>query len=102
MQDGKVTGVLVNCDYNWKDGSSKKEQRIGSRGGVVVATGGWGQDKDFIKTTMPVYSLLECTSQPGATAEMLVITEVRLPALYARYVPVRTDADTYPAGWPLS
>lgn len=71
MQDGKVTGVLINCDYNWKDGTSKKEQRIGSRGGVVVATGGWGQDKDFIKTTMPVYSLLECTSQPGATAEML-------------------------------
>lgn len=70
MQDGKVTGVLINCDYNWKDGTSKKEQRIGSRGGVV-ATGGWGQDKDFIKTTMPVYSLLECTSQPGATAEML-------------------------------
>ena len=62
MQDGKVTGVLVNCDYNWKDGTSKKEQRIGSRGGIVVATGGWGQDKDFIKTTMPVYSLLECTS----------------------------------------
>ena len=71
MQDGKVTGVLINCDYNWKDGTSKKEQRIGSRGGVVIATGGWGQDKDFIKTTMPVYSLLECTSQPGATAEML-------------------------------
>lgn len=71
MQDGKVTGVLINCDYNWKDGTSKKEQRIGSRGGVVVATGGWGQDKDFIKTTMPVYSLLECTSQTGATAEML-------------------------------
>ena len=71
MQNGKVTGVLINCDYNWKDGTSKKEQRIGSRGGVVIATGGWGQDKDFIKTTMPVYSLLECTSQPGATAEML-------------------------------
>ena len=65
MQDGKVTGVLINCDYNWKDGTSKKEQRIGSRGGVVIATGGWGQDKDFIKTTMPVYSLLECTSQPA-------------------------------------
>lgn len=25
MQDGKVTGVLINCDYNWKDGTSKKE-----------------------------------------------------------------------------
>lgn len=91
MQDSKVTGVLVNCDYNWKDGTSKKGQRIGSRGGIVVATGGWGQDKDFIKTTMPVYSLLECTSQPGATARNAQgIIEVRLPALYARYVSIRT------------
>ncbi|MFG6372420.1 MAG: flavocytochrome c, partial [Turicimonas muris] len=60
-----------NVGYNWNDGTSAKTARIGTRSAVGVCTGGWGQDNDFIKTTMPAYALLECTSQPGATAEML-------------------------------
>lgn len=71
LSDGKVKGVQCNVGYNWNDGTSAKTARIGTRSAVVVCTGGWGQDNDFIKTTMPAYALLECTSQPGATAEML-------------------------------
>lgn len=71
FSDGKVNGVRVNEDYNWRDGSFRRTVNIGSRGAVVIASGGWGQDNQFIKTTMPAYALLECTSQPGATAEML-------------------------------
>lgn len=71
LSDGKVKGVQCNVGYNWNDGTSAKPARIGTRSAVVICTGGWGQDNEFIKTTMPAYALLECTSQPGATAEML-------------------------------
>lgn len=71
VTDGKVRGVRVNEGYDWQTGKSSRTKTIGTKGAVVVCTGGWGQDNSFVKTTMPAYALLECTSQPGATAEML-------------------------------
>ena len=64
-------GVIAAVDYDWRTDTEGKLKAFKARHGVVVASGGWGQDKEFVSTTMPVYSQLECTSQPGATATMI-------------------------------
>lgn len=71
FHDGKVVGVKVLEGYDFDTKKFKKSATYGAKGGVILATGGWGQDKKFIRTTMPAYSRLECTSQPGATAEII-------------------------------
>ena len=63
-----VTGVIVREGYTFGDEKSGRPRAYRARLGVVVASGGWGQDKTFVKTTMPVYAKLEATAQPGATA----------------------------------
>lgn len=66
-----VKGVIVRRDYNWRDDTDKGTAAIRARLGVVVASGGWGQDRQFVTATMPAYKDLECTSQPGADATMI-------------------------------
>jgi len=66
-----VEGVEVKEGYAFPEGKFARKINIRARGGVVVASGGWGQDRAFIRATMPAYALLEATSQPGATADTL-------------------------------
>ncbi|BDY06085.1 flavocytochrome c [Ferrimonas sp. YFM] len=66
-----VCGVEVQTDFDPNTGSAKGEMTYGSRHGIVIATGGWGNDKKFVKTTMPAYANLKASAQPGATAEMI-------------------------------
>ena len=54
-------GVIAAVDYDWRTGSEGKLRAIKARYSVVVASGGWGQDKEFVSTTMST-----CTSSvPG-------------------------------------
>lgn len=69
-EDG-VKGVKATLDFNWRENKGRTEANIRALRGVVVATGGWGQDNEFVSVTMPAYKLLECTSQPGSTATMI-------------------------------
>ncbi|MGN1210005.1 MAG: flavocytochrome c, partial [Duodenibacillus sp.] len=69
--DEGAKGVCVCTNYDWHDESFDRIVSLRARAGVVIATGGWGQDKAFVKATMPAYSALECTSQPGSTATMI-------------------------------
>ena len=80
-------GVIAAVDYDWRTGSEGKLKAIKARYGVVVASGGWGQDKEFVSTTMPVYAQLECTSQPGATATMIkaLLSVGALPVMLDMY-----------------
>ncbi|MFU0841388.1 MAG: Flavocytochrome c [Burkholderia sp.] len=72
VRDGsEVLGVNVRKDYDWRTDTDKGMESLRARLGVIVASGGWGQDHDFIKATMPAYQNLECTSQPGADATMI-------------------------------
>ncbi len=66
-----VKGVIVRTGYDWHDDSARGSKALRARLGVIVATGGWGQDRAFVTATMPAYKDLECTSQPGATATMI-------------------------------
>ncbi|MEG1970896.1 MAG: flavocytochrome c [Burkholderiaceae bacterium] len=66
-----VTGVIVREGYTFGAADSGLPRAYRAKLGVVVASGGWGQDKQFVSTTMPVYSKLEATAQPGATAETI-------------------------------
>lgn len=71
MVEGECRGVRVTLGYDWHTGEGRREAAIRARKGVVVATGGWGQDNEFVTATQPAYAQLECTAQPGATAEMI-------------------------------
>lgn len=70
-KNNAITGVAVQEKFDFETEEFKAEQTYKSRHGVVVATGGWGQDKKFVKTTMPIYAHLEATAHPGATAGMI-------------------------------
>lgn len=69
--DNGVTGIVVSEKYNFETGSNQGQFAYRAKKGVIVASGGWGQDHLFIKTTMPAYQFLESTAQPGATATMI-------------------------------
>ncbi|MEL4292934.1 flavocytochrome c [Shewanella xiamenensis] len=69
--DSGVTGIVVSEKYDFKSGSNRGQFAYKAKKGVIVASGGWGQDHQFIKTTMPAYQELESTAQPGASATMI-------------------------------
>lgn len=71
MINGTAQGLTVRTNFDASNDSFDRELTLKARYGIVIASGGWGQDKQFVSTTMPVYSKLECTSQPGATATMI-------------------------------
>ena len=70
-EGSEVTGVNVRVGYDWHNDTDRGMKSLRARLGVIVASGGWGQDRAFVTATMPVYKDLECTSQPGATATMI-------------------------------
>lgn len=71
MNDGHADGLVVQTNYDWHDGSFDSTRTIRATRGIVAATGSWGQDRAFVAATMPAYQDLECTSQPGSTADMI-------------------------------
>lgn len=71
FDDEGVHGVKVTFDYDWHTNTGRREGTVRALKGVVVASGGWGQDHEFVTATMPAYAQLECTSQPGSTATMI-------------------------------
>ena len=85
-EDG-VRGIVVQTGYDWRTENYKRTETIRARKGVVVATGSWGQDHEFVATTMPAYKDLECTSQPGSTATMIkaLLAAGALPVMLDMY-----------------
>ncbi|MGI2258348.1 flavocytochrome c [Shewanella sp. GXUN23E] len=78
-----VEGVKVQADYDFYANKGRAAKYIKATKGVVVASGGWGKDKQFVSTSMPVYADLESTAQPGATATMIkaMLTIGALPVM---------------------
>ncbi len=85
--DGRVEGVVVQDGYDWHSGTFKAVKTIQSELGLVVATGSWGQDHEFVAATMPAYEDLECTSQPGSNATMIkaLLSAGALPIMLDMY-----------------
>lgn len=80
VENDAVVGVTVVPQYDFDQRQGGAAYSVRATRGVVIASGGWGADREFIATSMPPYRTLECTSQKGATSEMLR-TLLRLGAM---------------------
>ncbi|MGL5668410.1 MAG: flavocytochrome c [Shewanella sp.] len=82
-----VSGVAVQTNFDFKTGKFDKELNYKSNHGVIIASGGWTNDKQFVKTTMPVYAGLRSTAQSGATADMIktLLAAGALPVMLDMY-----------------
>lgn len=70
---GRVEGVVVREGFIFPNPESGVIRRIRARRAVVLASGGFSQDKWFRAIQNPVLSeKVESTNQPGATAESLI------------------------------
>lgn len=65
MVEGECRGVRVTFGYDWHTGEGRREAAIRARKGVVVATGGWGQDNEFVRDGDP--ARLRAARVHGAT-----------------------------------
>ncbi len=72
-EQGAVLGVEVRRGYVFPHAGSGESRRIRARKAVILATGGFSQDKAFRRIQNPILSEnIESTNHPGATAESLV------------------------------
>ncbi len=71
---GDLEGVEIREDYIFPNRESGVLRRIRARKAVVLATGGFSQDKEFRAIQNPVLTeQIECTNHRGATAESLIL-----------------------------
>lgn len=72
--EGDMEGVEVREDYIFPNRESGIVRRIRAKKAVILATGGFGQDKDFRAIQNPMLTEdVECTNHRGATAESLIM-----------------------------
>ncbi len=73
-EKGDVEGIEVREDYIFPHRESGTPKRIRARQAIVLATGGFSQDKDFRAIQNPMLTEdMECTNHKGATAESLIL-----------------------------
>ncbi len=83
-ESGAIEGVAVIEDYIFPNRESGIGKRIRAKRAVVMAAGGFSQDKKFRAIQNPMLTEdIECTNHRGATAESLII------ALKAGAIPVQ-------------
>lgn len=79
MDDTGVTGVAVRTHYLFdaslanddRDNKSGAAKRFGARQGVIMATGGYARDKEFMKDEVPYLEHTSNSCSEGATAGAL-------------------------------
>lgn len=72
MAAGGVEGVEVVEGYDFRHSDAGREYRsIRVDQGLVVATGGFGNDSDFLGEQNPEFEDMATTNHPGATGEVL-------------------------------
>lgn len=70
---GRVEGVCVRSGYHFPKQDSGEVQYIRARQGVVLATGGFGNDVAFRSIHDPrLTASVDCTNQAGSTSEALI------------------------------
>ncbi|MGL4639439.1 MAG: flavocytochrome c [Shewanella sp.] len=71
-ESGRVIGVEVREGFYFPNERTGKIRRIGTRRGVIMATGGFGRDIEYRMMQLPeLNSDLDSTNHAGATAEAL-------------------------------
>ncbi|WP_028115946.1 flavocytochrome c [Ferrimonas senticii] len=69
---GRVIGIEVQADYFWPKKRSGTPKQYGARKGVIMATGGFGQDLEFRTIQQPSLTAdVDSTNHGGATADAL-------------------------------
>ena len=69
---GRVCGVIVREDYDYKDSAKGKDRYIKAEKGVILATGGFGGDVDFRSSQDPrLTEKISSTNKPFATSETI-------------------------------
>ncbi|MCP5514896.1 MAG: flavocytochrome c [Spirochaetales bacterium] len=69
---GKVTGIEVTENYNYKKGDTGTVKHIMAGKAVILAAGGFGSDIDFRSSQDPrLTGKIDTTNQPSATSESL-------------------------------
>jgi len=69
---GRVSGILIREDYNYKNVDSGVDRYIRVKKAVILATGGFGSDVSFRVTQDPRLTVkVDTTNKPSATAEAL-------------------------------
>ncbi|MCG9731765.1 flavocytochrome c [Shewanella sp. Isolate13] len=69
---GRVIGIEVRQGYYFPKERTGKMAKIGARKGVIMATGGFGNDIEYRQMQQPEYtSELDSTNHAGATSEAL-------------------------------
>ncbi len=72
-KNGAVEGIEARVDYIFPHKESGTVKRIRARRAVVLATGGFSQDKVFRAIQNPLITEdIESTNHPGATADALI------------------------------
>jgi flavocytochrome c len=72
--EGEMEGVEIREDYIFPNRESGIVRRIRATKAVILATGGFGQDKEFRAIQNPLLTEdIECTNHRGATAESLIM-----------------------------
>ncbi|WP_028766191.1 MULTISPECIES: flavocytochrome c [Shewanella] len=71
-ENGRVIGIDVRQGYYFPKERTGKMIKIGARKGVIMATGGFGNDIEYRQMQQPEYTnQLDSTNHPGATSEAL-------------------------------
>lgn len=82
MRDGRVVGVSVREQYSFRydapekddaENASGQRRRIGTRKGVVFASGGYARDKELLRAESAILALADTMTNPGATSGALKI-----------------------------
>ncbi len=70
--EGRVCGIIVREDYDYKDPKKGKDRYIKAEKGVVLATGGFGADVNFRSSQDPrLTEKIGTTNKPFATSETI-------------------------------
>ena len=72
-ENNEIAGVEIREGYIFPNPESGERKRLRARKAVILATGGFSQDKKFRTIQNPnLTDDIESTNQPGATAESLI------------------------------
>jgi flavocytochrome c len=70
--DGKIFGLVVREDYDYKDSTKGRDRYIKVEKGVILASGGFGSDVDFRSAQDPrLTEKIGTTNKPFATSEVI-------------------------------
>lgn len=69
--DNKFLGVEIVADYQYPQKNIVRTDKLYANEGIILATGGYGQNKSMLKRYKKEYAELGSTNKPSATNDLL-------------------------------